>query len=373
MTMLFNNVVNNILELEINSAARKYKISLGLDLLPILPEIVRRHSTGKKVFLISDETILGFYKPQLIESFKNSILNLNIFHLPPGEKTKSNDYVQELYTWLIENKCDRHSCIIAFGGGVIGDCVGYVAATFLRGIKLIQVPTTLLSMVDSSIGGKVGINHKYGKNLIGAFYPPHEVLQDVSLLKTLNDREFRSGIAECVKHALISSQELFDWINFNYSPILNLDSATILELVKSNLAVKADIVQKDEQENNIRAFLNFGHTFGHAIEKEFGYSNRLLHGEGVSLGMIAALKLSEELLSLDKNILIQTVDILKRLNLPTKIELPQFEKVLDSMARDKKNKSGEITFVLLTSVGNPIVFPILDHEILKEAYKIIAK
>ena len=359
------------LTLEVTSSSRKYKISLGSGILNCLPDIVKHQVSGTKVFLVSDKTILGFYKEEIQHIFEKSNLTLEIFHLPPGEKTKSNEYVQNIYSWLIENKCDRHCCLVAFGGGVIGDCAGYVAATYLRGIKLIQVPTTLLSMVDSSIGGKVGINHRQGKNLIGAFYPPHEVIQDISVLSTLTEREFRSGLGECVKHSLIASNELFDWIKTNSSEILNLDPSAILALVKSNLAIKANIVEKDEQEHNIRAFLNFGHTFGHAIEKELGYSSSLLHGEGVSLGMIAALKLSEEFLSLDKSILKETISILNKLSLPVKMKLPAFDQVLESMTRDKKNKANEITFVLLSSIGNPVIFPILDHGALKEAYNFI--
>jgi 3-dehydroquinate synthase len=365
-------VLNKILNFEVISSLRKYQISLGSEILVELPDIIRNEVSGKKVFLVSDENILSFHKPRLQEIFENTDLNLKIFHLPPGEKTKSNDYVQNIYSWLIENKCDRHSCIIAFGGGVIGDCVGFVAATYLRGIKLIQIPTTLLSMVDSSIGGKVGINHKLGKNLIGAFYPPHKVIQDISILNTLNEREFRSGLGECVKHSLISSIELFNWMKENSIKILNLDQKIILELVKFNLKIKADIVQKDEQENNIRAYLNFGHTFGHALEKEFGYSNNLLHGEGVSLGMIAALKLSENIFSLDKSILEKTLEMLKVFSLPTKLKLPPFSDILESMTRDKKNKSGEITFVLLSSIGSPVISTIVDHSLLEDAYNFIS-
>ena len=358
--------------LNIRSSARAYPIYLGDGLLAQLPELISKHIKSKKVFLIGDEHVLGIYKPQIIEIFKLENLHLEIFSLPQGERTKSNEYIQSAYQWLIENKCDRYSTIVALGGGVIGDAVGFVASTYLRGIPFVQVPTTLLSMVDSSIGGKVGINHKLGKNLIGSFYPPHLVVQDVQVLKTLEKREFNSGIAECIKHTLINSSEFFHWTSRKSVEILNLNSDLLAELITKNLEVKSGIVEKDEKEENIRAFLNLGHTFGHAIEKEFGYSNKILHGEGVSLGLVAALKLSEELLGLDKNVLIDTKILLEKFNLPIKFKLPEFSTILESMSRDKKNRSGEINFVLLSEIGKPQIYRAVDEKTLLSAYKEIS-
>lgn len=358
-------------EIFIKASSRKYSIFLGENILGNLPELIESNLTTKKAFIVTDDHVFDLYRGDLKKIFKTSTLNTFFYSLPRGEKTKSNNFVQELYQWLIENRCDRHSVIIAFGGGVIGDLVGFVAATFLRGIPFIQIPTTLLSMVDSSIGGKVGINHKLGKNLIGAFYPPHLVLQDISVLKTLDKREVGAGLAECIKHALISSKKLFDWTIRNHSEIHKLESDKILELIESNLLVKADIVEKDEKEENIRAYLNFGHTFGHAIEKEFGYSNKILHGEAVALGTIAALRLSELVLDLNKEILTSTRKLMEGLSLPTKANLPSFENIFDAMTRDKKNKAGAIHFVLLNDIGSPKIVNNVSEDNLRESYNLI--
>ncbi len=364
--------MQNSTEISINSSQRTYSILVGENNLSDLPSVLIKDFAAKKVFIVSDEYVLSIYKDKLkkiFDPFKS--LKSNFFSLPQGEKTKSNEKVQVLYSWLIENKCDRHSIIVAFGGGVIGDAVGFVASTFLRGIRLVQVPTTLLSMVDSSVGGKVGINHEQGKNLIGAFYPPHLVIQDISLLSTLKKREFSAGLAECVKHSLISSKSDFEWTFDNRNEIFNSSQSHLSNYIRKNILIKANVVEKDEKEIGIRAFLNFGHTFGHAIEKEYGYSNKVLHGEGVSLGMIAALKISEYCFNLDPNVLNRTRTLLNFFSLPTKMKLPPLEKLLESMSRDKKNRSDHINFVLLSEIGSPILKDGIDQTIIEDAYNFI--
>ena len=360
-------------KLLVNSSLRSYNIHLGQDILKHSPEFLSTVSSSKDVYIITDSNVSKLYLENISKILSDSSYNVNSYILPSGEKTKSLNHIQDIYTWLIEKLCNRNSIIIALGGGVIGDAVGFAASTFMRGVTFVQVPTTLLAMVDSSIGGKVGINHTLGKNLIGSFYPPHLVIQDVSLLASLSARELSAGLAECVKHSLINSRDLFDWTYDNRKKLISMEPEDLIELIYKNLLVKAEIVEKDEHEKSIRAFLNFGHTFAHAIEKEYGYTSELLHGEAVAIGTMAALFLSEKVFNIDKVIIKKTEEILKCFNLRTKIKLNSFENILDTLKRDKKNNSKNINFVLLSEIGAPTLKNDLELDLIKDAYSFITE
>jgi len=310
--------------------------------------------------IMSDDHIAPLY----LEDIKTALaFSDNVFDcvVPAGETAKNFATYKRLIDELVALNLDRNSCVIALGGGVIGDLAGFVAATFLRGVAFVQMPTTLLAH-DSSIGGKVGINHENGKNMIGAFYHPEAVLYDTECLKTLPVNEWRSGLAEVVKHAIIDSSELYDRMQREIPAFDAIDLNTFASLIKAAMAVKIHIVMHDEFEAGVRKFLNFGHTLGHAIEKELGYGV-LSHGEAVAIGMIFALRLSERVYHIE----LPVDDIIawfKRLNLP--IDIPKgltIQQLLNRMKYDKKRIDGQIMFVLLKAIGQPEVVPVEDTVI----------
>jgi 3-dehydroquinate synthase len=281
-----------------------------------------------------------------------------------GEETKSLHWASELYDELIELGADRKTVVVAVGGGVIGDLAGFIASTFHRGLSLIMIPTTLLAMVDSSVGGKVGINHPKGKNLIGAFYQPHGVWIDLRYLATLPEREYLSGLAEVVKYGVILDPELLAFLEENTQKLLARDAETVKRIVQRSCELKARVVLADEkEETGQRAILNFGHTFAHAFESVAGYG-AWLHGEAVSAGMVCAAKLATRLgLLPDSSLTTRLVSLLKQLELPI-APLPEWnrDELLAAMRRDKKNQAGTITFVLPRAVGQIELVPVTDTD-----------
>jgi len=310
--------------------------------------------------IISDDHVAPLY----LEDVKTSLsFSDNVFDcvVPAGEMAKNFTTYKGLIDELVALNLDRNSCVIALGGGVIGDLAGFVAATFLRGVAFVQMPTTLLSH-DSSIGGKVGINHENGKNMIGAFYHPEAVLYDTECLKTLPPDEWRSGLAEIVKHAIIDSPELYHRMQKEIPSFDDIDLNMFAPLLKAAMAVKVNIVIKDEFEAGMRKFLNFGHTLGHAIEKELGYG-ALSHGEAVAIGMIFALRLSERVYHI-KLPIEDIIEWFEHLSLP--IDIPRgltTQQLLKRMKYDKKRLDGQIMFVLLKEIGKPEVVPVEDGVI----------
>ncbi|MDX2494537.1 MAG: 3-dehydroquinate synthase, partial [Desulfuromusa sp.] len=281
------------------------------------------------------------------------------FNVPDGEEFKSVETLQLIYNFLLENNFDRGCGIIALGGGVVGDMAGFAAATFLRGIPYVQVPTTLLAQVDSSVGGKTAVNHPLGKNLIGAFYQPELVLIDISTLKTLEIREVSAGLAEVVKYGVIRDYEFFCWLEKNVDKLKDLDTEALTYAIKKACQIKAEIVEVDEKEGSVRAFLNYGHTFGHAIENLSGYG-RWKHGEAVSVGMVVASKISFQQGLCSQQDVDRLVTLLKDLDLP--IDPPDFSmnEYVTSMQRDKKVKQGELTLVLNRGIGEVVLQKITD-------------
>ncbi len=311
----------------------------------------------KKIAFIYDHNCSQYF--QILKTgIENHSISVFGYEFSSGEKAKSIQSIYPVFDWLIQGKFDRTSAIAALGGGVTGDAVGFIASVYLRGVPFFQFPTTLLSMVDSSVGGKVAINHELGKNLIGSFYPPKAVYIDTDCLSSLPQREFSSGLAECVKHAVLDGESTLEWMEDNVRKITTRDTDTIKTLLESNIRIKASIVEEDERESGKRAYLNLGHTFAHALEKHFSYSSELLHGEAVSLGLLAAAKLShlkgtfpsEEILRLEK--------LLLSLGLPIRVSgisasgLP-LESLIEFMKRDKKVRDDSINFVLINGYTSP--------------------
>lgn len=322
----------------------------GALLAPLLPQ--------KNVIIITDENVASLHLPKLQDSLQETGISFRTFIVKPGEHSKSFAVYEKLINDILQEGVERKTTIVAFGGGVVGDLAGFIAATTLRGLPFVQIPTTLLSQVDSSVGGKTGINTRWGKNLVGAFHQPLCVLADTAALATLPRRELIAGYAEIVKAGLIGDAELFEWCEKNGAAVLDGDPETQIEAVRQACAFKARVVAADEREqqsNNGRALLNLGHTFGHALEAELGYDGRLLHGEGVSIGLRLAFALSVRLGLCPQSALDRVSAHLERLGMPAHIsDLPYSFSAKDLMAhmqRDKKMQDGKLSFVLAHDVG----------------------
>lgn len=336
--------------IKVDLGDRSYPIYLGSGILKEFGSTYRRFFKGKKVIIITNPTVGALYFKAVNDSLRKEGIEVNRLDVPDGEEYKTLSWTSRLFDKLISLKADRQTPLIALGGGVIGDLTGFVAATYLRGVPFIQVPTTLLAQVDSSVGGKTGVNHKKGKNLIGAFYQPGFVFIDVDTLKTLDKRELRAGLAEVIKYGVISDPKLFKYLEDHLNEILTLDRESLLHIIKRSCAIKASVVEADEREADLRAILNFGHTFGHAVEAVTKYKE-FKHGEAVAVGMIYAAALSNRLGLCDKKVVERVAGLIKKVGLP--IEAPDFPRknFLKVMEIDKKVVGGDIRFVLVEGVG----------------------
>ncbi|MBX6316020.1 MAG: 3-dehydroquinate synthase [Isosphaeraceae bacterium] len=306
----------------------------------------------RRGLIVTDSNVAPFVKPYS-EALRLAGIATTTVALPPGEATKTLERASALYDRLIELRADRHFAIIAIGGGVIGDLAGFVAATFARGLPLLMVPTSLLAMVDSSVGGKVGVNHPKAKNIIGAFHQPVGVWIDTATLRTLPPRELRCGLAEVVKYGVILDASFFAELEANAAAILQGDPAAIRQIIARSCQLKAAVVAQDErEETGLRAVLNFGHTIGHAIEAVAGYSGAFQHGEAVAAGMVAECRLAERLGWIGPEVTGRLVALLRRFGLPIAAEGLDTDALLDAMTRDKKNRGGQIRFVLPRRLGH---------------------
>jgi 3-dehydroquinate synthase len=293
------------------------------------------------------------YPANYRSAFESAGIACRTVVLPPGESTKSLDAATRLYDELIAMRADRHTAVVALGGGVIGDLAGFAAATFARGLPLLMIPTTLLAQVDSSVGGKVGVNHPHAKNIIGAFHQPVGVWIDTRCLDTLPPRELRCGLAEVVKYGVILDATFFDELDRRSQAILDRDPSVLRFLVARSCALKADVVTNDErEETGLRAVLNFGHTIGHAIEAVAGYGGRFQHGEAVAAGMVLECRLAERLGWIGPELTARVVEVLHRFGLPTSVSELDPARLLEAMGRDKKNRGGRIRFVLPRAMGH---------------------
>ena len=348
--------------LNLDLGERSYPIHIGQGLLQ-QAELVTPHIKGKSAVVVSNTTVAPLYlaaTQAMLTGLKHSAVTL-----PDGEAYKNLDVLNQIYTHLLEHKADRKTTLIALGGGVVGDMTGYAAASYQRGVNFIQIPTTLLAMVDSSVGGKTGVNHPLGKNMIGAFHQPQCVLIDTDSLNTLPDRELSAGIAEVVKYGLIRDPAFLQWLDANMDRLLARDPEALTYAIFRSCEHKAEVVAADERESGQRALLNLGHTFGHAIEAAMGYGN-WLHGEAVATGMVMAAELSQQMGWLAADDVAYTRHILQRANLPV---VPPAQMTGEDFTRymsvDKKVLDGTLRLILMKSLGESIVTADFDPAALK--------
>lgn len=349
--------------LKVELANRSYPIHIGRNLISdtslILPHLKRKH-----VAIVTNTTVAPLYLEKLGQALQSAGVKVTPIILPDGEAYKNAETLNTIYDVLLQNRCERSTTLIALGGGVIGDLTGYAAATYLRGVPFIQIPTTLLSQVDSSVGGKTGINHPLGKNMIGAFYQPQLVLADIDTLQTLPAREFSAGMAEVIKYGLIRDADFFDWLEVNIASLMKLDEQILSYAIYRSCQNKAEVVARDEHEQGERALLNLGHTFGHAIENAMGYGV-WLHGEAVAAGTMMAADLSQRAGWLTATEIARMQNIFKAANLPITAPNLGVEIYLDLMGLDKKVENGKIRLILQQSIGKSLITSDYDVEKLR--------
>jgi 3-dehydroquinate synthase len=348
---------------------RAYPIHIGRGLLK-QPELILPHLKRKQVAIVTNTTVAPLYLEKLTKPLKENGVSVIEIVLPDGEAYKNSDTLNLIYNSLLQNHCERSTTLIALGGGVIGDLTGYAAATYLRGVPFIQIPTTLLSQVDSSVGGKTGINHPLGKNMIGAFYQPKVVLADIDTLQTLPKRELSAGVAEVIKYGLIRDADFFDWLETNIHALMELDEVIISYAIYRSCQNKADVVAADEHEAGERALLNLGHTFGHAIENAMGYGV-WLHGEAVAAGTMLAADLSQRMGWLNDVEVKRIHALLTASSLPLRAPSLGIKKYLDLMQSDKKVENGKIRLVLQQGIGKAVITSDYDADKLKQTLESI--
>lgn len=347
-------------QLTVHLDARSYDIVIGEGLLAGAGPALVKLGARKRIAIVTESRVATLHLGALMRSLENEGFNVTSLVLEPGEGTKDWKNLSRTVDWLLSQRIERDDLVIAFGGGVIGDLVGFAAAILRRGVAVVQIPTTLLAQVDSSVGGKTAINTQFGKNLVGAFHQPKLVLADTGLLGSLPERDFRAGYGEVVKYGLLGDKSFFAWLEKNGPSMLAGDQAARIYAVRRSCEMKAEIVARDEQERGDRALLNLGHTFCHALEAATGYSNRLLHGEGVAIGCLLAFDVSSRLGLCSQETPSRIAAHFADMGLKTRLadipgDLPNAEKLLDLMAQDKKVQDGRITFILAHGIGEAFV------------------
>jgi shikimate kinase/3-dehydroquinate synthase len=356
--------------LTVGLGERSYPIHIGsglLDQAALLQHAVPR----KRVSIVSNTTVAPLYLEKLQHTLQSIGVSSVTIILPDGEAYKNSDTLNLIYDALLNNRCERTTPIIALGGGVIGDMAGFAAATYLRGVPFIQIPTTLLAQVDSSVGGKTGINHPLGKNMVGAFYQPQLVLADTDTLDTLPDNELAAGIAEVIKYGLIRDLPFLEWLEHNLDKLLTRDTIALQYAIARSCKNKAEVVAADERESGERALLNLGHTFGHAIESGVGYGN-WLHGEGVAAGTVMAADLSQRLGWISAPDVTRIRKLFERAGLPVTAPGLGVEKYLELMGLDKKVEGGKMHFVLLKQIGRAVIYGDVPPALLRQTLEACA-
>ncbi len=351
-------------KIKVRLGANSYEVYIGSGILMQTGHRLEENGFTGKLVIITNPIVKRLYGDTLKQNLTQGGFRVTILQVPDGEEYKSLDTAGRLYNELTDFYAERTTPILALGGGVIGDLVGFVAATYLRGVPLIQIPTTLLAQVDSSLGGKVAVNHGHLKNQIGAFYQPRSVITDISTLKTLPTKEFTNGLAEVIKSAVIGDKELFAFLEGNLDKIKSLDDMSLEEIVFRSAKIKAEIVEKDEKDLGLRSILNYGHTVGHAIESASDF--KVEHGEAIAIGMLAAARISNKLGILDKNELIRLKTLITRAGLPTKIPNLEVEGIIQAIKHDKKVLRDKIRFVLLKSIGEVFVTDEVSPSLIEE-------
>ncbi len=347
-------------KISVHTKDKTYPVFIGHSILSALPNLINDLGLNKNVFIIIDENVLRFYKGYIKSAFKDYSPKIHFYKLNSGESSKSFKHLTKIFSSLIEEKFGRDTLLVGIGGGVTGDLAGYATASYMRGIQLIHVPTTIISASDSAIGGKTGINFDKLKNIIGAFYQPELVLIDTKFLASLPIKEINSGAGELIKYAFLTNRNFYNYINQNFEKIYSFDSNVLNKLIYESVLFKSSVVGKDEKESGLRKILNFGHTFAHAFESQANL--KLKHGEAVIAGIISAMHLS------NKKGLLSGKDLEKLIELPLKVKLPNdflssdIDSIVNFMKGDKKNREGQIRFILLSSIGKIIT----DVEVKKE-------
>jgi 3-dehydroquinate synthase len=346
---------------------RAYPIHIGTALLT-RPELILPHLARKQAAIVTNTTVAPLYLDALNRPLAAEGVDILPIILPDGEEYKNSDTLNLIYDALLTHHCERKTTLIALGGGVIGDLTGFAAATYLRGVPFIQVPTTLLAQVDSSVGGKTGINHPLGKNMVGAFYQPKLVLADTSTLNTLSDRQLSAGLAEVIKYGLIRDLPFFEWLEQNIGALLARVPEALAYAIKRSCENKAEVVIADEHEGGVRALLNLGHTFGHAIEAGMGYGN-WLHGEAVAAGTMLAATLSQRLGWISEASVSRIRALFERAGLPVNAPDLGVAAYLEHMAIDKKVENGKMRFVLLKGIGSAVITADVSEKVLRETLR----
>ena len=354
-------------EVAVNLGERSYKVLIGEGLIADAAQYIKPFLRRPRVAIVTDETVAGKHLASLQAGLSAAGIESSALALPAGEATKGWEQFSRCVEWLLEQKVERKDVVIALGGGVIGDLVGFASAVLRRGVRFIQIPTTLLAQVDSSVGGKTGINTPQGKNLVGAFHQPTLVLADIDALETLAPRDFRAGYGEVVKYGLLGDAAFYDWLEVNGPKMAAGDKAARLYAVTRSVQMKAEIVERDETEEGDRALLNLGHTFCHAFEKATGYSDRLLHGEGVAIGCAMAFELSQRLGLCPQESPSRLRQHLRDMGMKVDLadiegELPEAEALLALMGQDKKVIDGQLRFILARGIGAAFVTSDVPRE-----------
>lgn len=350
--------------LHVDLASRSYPIYIGTHLLEQAALFEPHLKSSTTVFIVSNTTVAPLYAKTLMNTLSQLGKTVRLLELPDGESYKDWQHLQLIFDELLAHGADRQSMIIALGGGVVGDMAGFGAASFMRGIRFIQVPTTLLAQVDSSVGGKTGINHPLGKNMIGAFHQPVAVIADLNTLRTLPPRELSAGLAEVIKHGAIADADFLDWIEANAGALLACDTDAMAHAVLRSCEIKSAVVSADEREGGIRATLNFGHTFGHAIESGLGYGE-WLHGEAVGCGMVMAADLSARLGQINKMDAERLKRIIASMHLPIAPPKLGSQRFMELMQVDKKTEAGQIRYITLGSIGAARIQQVPDTTVIE--------
>ena len=353
--------MDRMITVNVELGERAYPIHIGADLIG-QTALFAPHIAGSSVTIVTNTTVDPLYGDKLRAALAPLGKQVSTVVLPDGEAYKNLETLNLIFDALLGSRADRKTTLIALGGGVIGDMTGFAAACYMRGVPFIQVPTTLLSQVDSSVGGKTGINHPLGKNMIGAFYQPQAVIADIGALRTLPARELAAGVAEVIKTGAIADAGFFSWIEANIEALNRCEPEALAEAVKRSCEIKASVVAQDEREGGLRAILNFGHTFGHAIEAGLGYGE-WLHGEAVGCGMVMAADLSVRMGYLDEAARKRLVDVIVAAHLPTRAPALGESRYVELMRVDKKAEAGAIKFILLKRFGETLITQAPDAEV----------
>lgn len=349
--------------LQLDLGERSYPIHIGSQLLD-QAGLYKKHIKGTFTAVVTNETVAPLYADKVVKTLEGIGQKVKLIVLPDGEEFKTWEVLQKIFDGLLENSADRKTTLVALGGGVIGDMTGFAAACYMRGIRFIQVPTTLLSQVDSSVGGKTGINHPLGKNMVGAFHQPQAVIADLDTLKTLPPEELAAGLAEVIKHGAIADSEFLSWIEKNQGALNSCDPVAMEFAVRRSCEIKSQVVAQDEKEGGIRAILNFGHTFGHAIEAGMGYGS-WLHGQAVGCGMVMAADLSVRVGLLSEADASRLKKIIQALHLPTQPPKLDVDRFMELMSVDKKAEGGEVRYILLNGLGQAKIQTVDDDLVIQ--------